>query len=243
MEKIQALQEILAGMKVYDLSPLLENGMARWPTHPPLVINQTVTHAHDGYYCQTLFMPEHIGTHVDAPAHIHADMMDKTIETIRPELLLAPAVNYPLYRLELGAGDLATAEDLLSLERDMGTGVGKEEIAILNFGWEKRAINGRGWEDYAYNSPGLDESAVKLLYERGIRAAGSDTMAFDTATVDSVQKCSHAHDKYFLPNGVLIIEGLVNLEKLPVRSFFAALPLKIKNGSGSPIRCIAFSEE
>ena len=63
------LVELLTEFDVVDLSPTLENDIPRWPTHPPLVIQPTVTHAHDGYYCQTVFMGEHTGAHVDAPAH------------------------------------------------------------------------------------------------------------------------------------------------------------------------------
>ena len=47
--------------EVVDLSPLLENGAPKAPTHPSLVIHPTITHEHDGYFCQTIFLPEHIG--------------------------------------------------------------------------------------------------------------------------------------------------------------------------------------
>ena len=40
--------ELLREFDVVDLSPTLENDIPRWPTHPPLVIQPTVTHSHDG---------------------------------------------------------------------------------------------------------------------------------------------------------------------------------------------------
>ena len=46
--------ELLREFDVVDLSPTLENDIPRWPTHPPLVIQPTGTHSHDGYYCQTI---------------------------------------------------------------------------------------------------------------------------------------------------------------------------------------------
>ena len=46
-----------------------------------------------------------------------------------------------------------------------------------------------------------------------------------------------------LPNGIPLIEELANLESLPPRCFFLALPLKIKGGSGSPLRPIALVEK
>jgi arylformamidase len=239
VEKIHALKELFSNMDYVDLSPLLENDMPRWPTHPPLVINQTVTHSHDGYYCQTVFMPEHIGSHVDSPAHIHAKLIDRTIETFPPQCLLAPAVTYPLYKLGMYAGRQASAEEILKLETEMGDEAESGDIVLLNYGWQDHAKNDGMWKDFAYNAPGLNESAVKLFYERKIRAAGSDTMTCDQAVKDAVSMKSYGHDVYWLPNDILIMEGLVNLNQLPIRSFFAALPLKIKNGSGSPIRCVA----
>jgi kynurenine formamidase len=43
-----------------------------------------------------------------------------------------------------------------------------------------------------------------------------------------------------LPNCILIVEWLAQLEKLPLRSFLIAAPLPIQNGSGSPLRPIAY---
>ncbi|MCD8140517.1 MAG: cyclase family protein [Planctomycetaceae bacterium] len=227
-------------MEWRDLSPLLENGIPRWPTHPPLVVNPTVTHEHDGYYCQTVFMPEHIGSHVDAPAHIHATMMDHTIDTVPATKLIAPAVVYPLYKLDPAPGVRITADQVLKLEEEMGDAVGKDEIALFAYGWDSHAKNDKTWKDYTYNSPGLDEAVIEMFYKRGIRAAGSDTISLDQPIKDFDEGYSFGHEKYFLPNGILIMEGLVKLTELPPRVFFCALPLKIVNGSGSPIRCVAF---
>ena len=239
IEKIETLKELLSGMDYVDLSPLLENDMPRWPTHPPLVINPTVSHDHDGYYCQTVFMPEHIGAHVDSPAHIHANLMDRTIDTFAVHYLFAPAITYPLYRLGMYAGRQADAKEILMLETEISDKAGEGDIVLLNYGWQENAKKDKSWKDFAYNAPGLNESAVKLFYERRIRAVGSDTMTCDQSVKDTVPDKSYGHEVYWLPNNILIMEGLINLSQLPTRSFFVALPLKIKNGSGSPIRCVA----
>ena len=70
----------LRSMRVVDLAPLLERGIPRWPTHPHLTIDKAVTHDHDGYYCQAIMMAEHTGAHVDAPAHMLPNRMDRTID-------------------------------------------------------------------------------------------------------------------------------------------------------------------
>lgn len=52
MKQWEVLNSCLKNAKVIDLSPTLEKGMPKFPTHPAIVIDSTVTHEHDGYYCQ-----------------------------------------------------------------------------------------------------------------------------------------------------------------------------------------------
>src|SRR5262249_13553701 len=56
---LAALATALRAGEWIDLTPRIENGMPRWPTHPPVVVHPTVTHEHDGYFNQTVFMSEH----------------------------------------------------------------------------------------------------------------------------------------------------------------------------------------
>jgi arylformamidase len=210
-----------------------------WPTHPRLVIDPTITHENDGYYCQTISMAEHTGSHVDSPAHIHASMMDRTIDTFAADALVGEAVVYHLEPLGLGPGDQASAGSLERLEAETATKAARGDIVLLDFGWHRYWKAGREGRFYTLNSPGLDESAVRLLAERGIKALGSDTIACDQALRDGVAARSWAHDVHLLPRGVPLMEELANLGRLPSRCFFIALPLRIARGSGSPIRPIA----
>ena len=123
---LHTISEAVSACNVVDLSPVLENNIPRWPTHPPLVIQPTVTHDHDGYYCQTMFLGEHTGAHVDAPAHQVPAMMESTIETYPPDCLCGMAVTYPLYRLNAKPGQRITAEQILALEAEMGTAAGEK---------------------------------------------------------------------------------------------------------------------
>ena len=236
---VSELAELLTQFDIVDLSPLLERGIPRWPTHPHLVIDPTVTHEHDGYYCQTISMAEHTGAHVDTPAHIHPDRMADTVETLPLDALMGPAVVYDFARRNLGPGDLLSANDLLAWERAHDERVGRGEIALLHFGWMKYWRTDSAAQFYATNVPGLDEGAVKLLADRGVKAVGADTIAVDTAIKDGVTSPNWGHTKHWLSRGILIVEELDNLDKLPPRCLFIALPLKIKRGSGSPIRPIA----
>lgn len=122
----------------------------------------------------------------------------------------------------------------------MGDQVGQGEIALVNFGWYDRywrTDERAQW--YATNAPGLHRSVGDLFATRGIRAVGTDTIATETALVGGAPGEAWGHMEYWLPRGILLIEELANLARLPARCFFMALPLKIKNGSGSPIRPVA----
>src|SRR5207302_11106320 len=94
--------------------------------------------------------------------------------------------------------------------------------------------------------PGMAEDVADLLLERRVRAVGSDTVSCGAAFVDgrpiegapAPQGC-WLHAK-LLRAGVLLVENLRNLERLPDECLFAALPLPIRDGSGSPVRAVAF---
>ena len=237
---IDALFDLLTKFDFVDLAPILEEGIPKFPSHPPLEIEQTFIHERDGFFCQTIRIAEHVGTHVDAPAHMQSQMMEDTVEKLPADYLIAPAVVYDIASLNLKAGENATLEDILLLEKRMGMAVKPGEIALLHYGWEKYWGIGEKGDYYSLNEPGLNEAAAALFAERRVKAVGSDTVGCDSPIKDGVFLGSgYGHDTYWLKNHILIMEVLMNLDKLPPRCYFLALPLKIKNGSGSPIRPIA----
>jgi arylformamidase len=91
-------------------------------------------------------------------------------------------------------------------------------------------------EDAAFLTdwPGLGSDCVQLLLERGVKAVGVDTLSpdvFGNAT-------SPVH-RALLGEGVVIVENLANLDRVPSRFYLMALPLKIRGGSGAPCRASA----
>ncbi len=238
------LGAMLRSMRVVDLSPTLERGIPNWPLHPPLVIDKAREKERDGYYCQLLMISEHTGTHVDAPPHFHTSMMDQTIDRFPADKLIAPAVLYDFADKNLQPGELLTLDMVKAYEAEKDVQVGEGEIALVNFGWMQRfwRLDSRStW--FVKNSPGIEEAAIVHFKERGIRAIGCDTVACDMAVVDGKGLETTGHTTHWLPNGILIMEMLTNLDKLSLRSLFVATPLKIKEGSGSPIRPLAFCED
>jgi arylformamidase len=243
MDWLMELDSLVRGGRIIDLSPTIEHNMPKWPTHPQIIVDPTITHEHDGYYCQTLVMGEHTGAHVDCPAHILPDMMEHTVDTYAPDMIIGPAIKYDLYKFEAKPGERITRAQILELEEKMGDRAQEGDIVLLDFNYQQYWKLDSNWKYYGMNEPGLDEGACELFAERKVRAVGSDTVACDTPVENGNEHYSYGHHKSFLPNHIFIMEMLMNLSELPRRSYFVAVPLKIKNGSGSPIRPFAIVEK
>ena len=239
--KVLTLASLIGRMRSVDLAPKLERGMPIFPTHPHLVIDPTVVHDRDGYYCQSISMAEHTGCHCDAPAHIHTDRMHQTIETFPVDQLITTARVYDFSDRDWKPGETLKREDILGYEEKYGEPVGQDEIALVNFGWLKRHwhVDERA-HYYARNEPGMDEGVATLFRERGVRAVGADTIACEIPIIDGVLGDDPGHGRHWLPNGILILECVARLELLPRSCFFFATPLPIDNGSASPLRPVAF---
>jgi len=85
--------------------------------------------------------------------------------------------------------------------------------------------------------PGFGVDAATLLVERGVVGLGIDTLGIDPGEVADFS----VHRSVTLPRGVWHVENLTNLDRLPaVGAWIVALPMKIADGSGAPVRVVAF---
>ena len=132
---------------------------------------------------------------------------------------------------------LITPEHLDAAARAQGVEVRAGDVVLLRTGWA------RYWEDAArfiaqVHAPGPGEPAARWISGKRAFAAGSDTVAFEF--VPSTTMPVHVH--LLVESSIHIIECL-NLEQLAadrVYEFvFTAAPLKIRGGTGSPIRPLA----
>ena len=84
--------------------------------------------------------------------------------------------------------------------------------------------------------PGLDPKAATWLVEnRNINAIGLDTPSIDYGQ----SQLFESHQILFKEN-IPAFENVANLDKLPPKgAFVVALPMKIKGGSGGPLRIVA----
>ncbi|MYM18561.1 cyclase family protein [Brevibacterium sp. 5221] len=240
---VTELFSALHSLTSYDVSPTLDTNLPGWFTHPTMgIVRDGRNFDQHGYFAQTLLISEHTGSHVDAPRHIHPG--SETIEDFGPDVLFAPYKKYDLTRFELEAGVPVTLEQIEQVEREDGIELREGDIAILQFGWDQylkpdsHDPEERGW--WGANEPGLTDEACKHFADRKIRAIGADSAAVDIVIKDGKLTDAPGHAVHFLPNRILIIEGLVNLGAPPVEGAFFAMPLKIDGGSGSPIRAAMF---
>ena len=240
---MSALADALRAATLYDVSPIIDERLPVFPGHPPIEIEGDArTHDRDGYFLQHLALGEHVGSHVDAPSHAVADLANLTIDRYPVERFIAPYVKYDLTAYELGPGDLVPSATLREVEERDALVPKPGDIAIVQFGWDRHFrpesddIDERLW--WIRNAPGLTLDACNHLIAHGITGVGSDTATCDSAVVDGVITSAVGHLQAFLPNEILIFEGLVGLGAAPPQGLFIGLPLRIRGGSGSPIRAV-----
>lgn len=245
MTSIQELSGLLNSMEAVDLSPLLYSNMPHWHTHPDVaIVGDSRNFSQNGYFLQTLILPEHSGCHVDAPAHVLPHKADQTMDIFPATALMGVAKKIDLSQENYDPGELVPLSKVQEILKKSAITIEKDDIVIFDFGWDKylvdveqKAPHERNW--WGENEPGLAEDVCRYLSEAGVKAVGSDTAACDIAQVNGELKSGFGHIQYFLPNGIFIIEGLYGLANVPTTFYFIALPLKIKGGSGSPLRPVA----
>jgi kynurenine formamidase len=193
----------------------------------------------DGYNSGAFRIPEHFGTHVDAPAHFIAGK--ETIERIKVKKFIAPAVVIDIRaKVAANADYQLTVKDIQEFEK--GGAIPEGAAILLLTGWDKRFNEPDKYRNVDANGvlhfPGFSLEAIQyLLRNPKIVALGIDTLSIDYGPSKNFQghKISHG-------SGLYHIENMTNLDKLPARGaviFVGVLP--IESGSGSPARVLAIT--
>lgn len=196
------------------------------------------------WYWNNFTCGEHTGTHFDAPAHWISgkDLPDNTVDTIPPQQFLAPACVLDFSREAQADADFAlTREHIMRWEEEHGR-IPDRNWVFLRTDWSRKVgtpeyLNMR--EDGAH-SPGPDPEAVRFLVEeRDIIGFGTETVGTDSGQGFHFIPPYPAH---FLMHGRgrYGLQCLTDLHRLPPRgSLIFSAPLKIRRGSGSPLRVLA----
>ena len=197
------------------------------------------------WYWNTIRLGEHTGTHFDAPVHwvTGKDLQDNACDTIPVSRFVGPACVIDVVDDVVRDADfLLTVERLEQWEARHGR-VPKGSWVLLRTGWSQRTgaafINAR---DDGPHSPGFDARTSRVLAEdRDVLGVGVETIGTDAgqaATFDPPfpnHATMHGAGKFGLAS-------LCNLDQLPATgAIVIAAPLKIVNGSGSPLRVIAIA--
>ena len=195
------------------------------------------------WYWNNFSVGEHTGTHFDAPIHwvTGKDLKDNTLETIVPKDFIAPAVVLDFSRQCAENPDfLLSNMDIDDWEKGHGR-IAPRSWVLFRSDWSKRtgdAYTNRR-EDGAH-TPGPSAEAVKFLVEeRDALGFGVETIGTDAGQAFHFNPPYPAH-YYMHGKGRYGLQCLANLDLLPpTGSIVVAAPLKIRRGSGSPLRVLA----
>ena len=224
------LAAVLAPGRLVDLTQPLGPATVLWPGSRPFEAEVEVDHDTHGAYARDLALPEHAGTHLDAPVHFDRD--GASADRLTLAQLVRPAV-----RLDVRAfvGDdprvAVSAKQVEAIEQREGR-IPSGSAVLVHTGWDRFAGDA---ERYAPLFPGLAEDAARLLVERGAAGIGIDTLGVDPGDADGFP----VH-RVTLPAGLWHLEGLIRLERVPVRgAWLVAAALPLVDGSGAPARVLA----
>ena len=185
---------------------------------------------------------EHTGTHFDAPVHwvTGRDLPDNTTDTVPVQHLVAPAVVLDFSAEAAADADfLMTAAHVDAWESRHGR-IPAGCWVLFRTDWSKRegAAYANLREDGAH-TPGPAPDAVRLLIERDIRGFAVETIGTDAGQAFALDPPYPAHT-LFHGAGKYGLQCLGNLDQLPpTGAIVIGAPLKIRDGTGSPLRVLA----
>ena len=218
-----------------------------WPTASNFVL---VTEFHgqtpNGYFYEAnrFSASEHGGTHIDAPVHFAEN--HASVDQLPVEQLVGRAVVIDISTKSRSQADYqVTTEDFTNWEKKNGR-IPKEAIVLLKTGFAHHWPDAQKYLGTAEKGPGAvaklhfpglhPDTARWLVKERPVRAIG-----LDTASIDFGQSTLFESHRILFEKNIPALENIANLDALPAKgAFVIALPMKIKDGSGAPLRIVAW---
>jgi kynurenine formamidase len=195
------------------------------------------------WYWNNFTVGEHTGTHIDAPVHwiTGKDLPANSVDAMPARSMLAPAAVIDMSSAAAADPDaLLTRAMLDTWEAEHGR-IAAGSWVLLRTDWSK-------WSGAAYanlrddgaHTPGPDAEAIRwLVQERSILGFGTETIGTDAGQAQHFNPPYPAHH-YLHGAGRYGLQCLANLDRLPpTGALLLAAPLKIRNGSGSPLRVLA----
>lgn len=207
-------------MPIIDLTHPIEPDMPVYPGDEQPEIATTATIDQDGHQARRLTLTTHLGTHLDAPAHLLP--RGRTLDQFPASHFQGPARVVDCRQVQ-GEITLAHLEPLASLR--------EADFILLLTGWD------RHWRTAAYftDFPVLSAQAAEWLAQLPIKGLGLDAISIDL--LGAAQLPNH---RRFLGQDKVIIENLTRLDAIPGQVCqLYCLPLLITAADGAPARVIA----
>lgn len=201
-----------------------------------------------GWYWNNFTMSEHTGTHLDAPVHwvTGKDFPNNTVDTMPTKDFVAPVCVLDCTK-EVAAdkGWILTREFMEAWEADHGK-IPAGSWVFLRSDWRKVADpdNYTNMQEDGGHSPGPNAEAVLwLVNERDVFGFGTECVGTDAGQAFMFEPQYPCHH-YMHGAGKYGLQCMTNLDQLPATgAVVIAAPLKIEDGSGSPLRVIALVAE
>jgi kynurenine formamidase len=246
----QAPSASAAAGRYVDLTHDLSAESIFWPTGETFHLETVADGITAGgyYYASNSFSGnEHGGTHLDAPVHFAQGHW--TTEQIPLDRLIGPAVVVDVSAQSAANADYqVSVADFTAWERVHGE-LEPDLIVLIRTDFSKRWPDAQRYLGTAERGdaavaklhfPGLDPAAATWLAEqRRVKAVG-----IDTASIDFGQSTGYESHRTLYGRNIPGFENLAALDQLPARGAVVyALPMKIKGGSGGPLRAIAVIHE
>ena len=232
--------------RIVDLTYPFDSDSVYWPTAETFKLETDFEGVTDKGYFYSAYRysaAEHGGTHIDAPVHFAKGR--NSVDQIPLEQLTGPGLVIDVSTQCASNPDyLVGVSDFQNWERRNGR-IPAGSIVLLRTGFGKYypdrkrylGTDERGAAAVAkLHFPGLDPAAARWLTQnRSIKAIG-----LDTASIDRGQSTLFESHRTLFAKNIPAFENVANLDQLPAKGFtIVALPMKIKGGSGGPLRIIA----
>jgi kynurenine formamidase len=226
-------------LEIIDLSQEIFTGMPVFPGLPEVKITLHVSHEEwDGISgsevaspaVNRLEMGEHTGTHVDAINHMARQYRGQSIDTMPLEMFYTEGICLDLSHK--GPRELIEPADLERALSGASVEIKQGDTVLLYTDHYRRAFGTEAWQD----GPGISAGTARWLGRQKIAAFGVETLAPGVLHLSN-KEVHHICGEM----GFTHYENLINLHKLIGRGRFRfiGLPLKIREGTGSPVRAIA----
>ena len=230
-------------MKLIDLSQDIFTGMPVYPSHQRTVVFEIKSHEESslqngsGFSTRTngLLMSDHGPNHMDAIAHMDPDPNAPSIDEVPLEHMYTPAVCLDVSHIR-GEENYITKDELQQAITKSGLDIRLGDTVLLYTGHSDRTYP--DYKGYLFNYPGLDRAGTEFLIDQGAIDIGIDAPSVDSSL--EMKRKEYPSHVVCRERKCYNIENMCNLGEVAGKRFtLAAFCLKIRGGSGSPVRAVA----